>query len=670
MFTPATVPPAFDRKTWRAGETGQASRKAERKAWRKTEAGRKSEYRRRGPKRDEKWLSREFVAWDGEGVSRDDGSHDYLILANSREESIRSIHHLTTEQILNFVLTRSVKGTINIIYGASYDWNMWLSDFTQDEMQTLYDNQEIRWHGYLIRWRRGKTFHIMKDGMSALFYDVVSFFQCSFVKACDSYLGDRFVDRDMIVQNKMLRSSFRESDLDEIATYNRAELINLVQLMTELRERLFRVGLKPGRWDGPGAIAVALLGRENIKDHMQQAPETVAPAIRSAYFGGRFEVVKCGHVERTAYEYDINSAYPWGLLDVPSLHGGTWVHHDGYMESAFAVYHVRYVGSTPTTFPQPLPSRYADGTVAFPQQVTGWYWGPEYLAARAYVDMYGGELEVIETWAFNPVTDVKPFAFVAKLFAERRILKAAGDGAHVGIKLGLNSLYGKLAQQVGWRISRTGELSIPPYHQLDWAGYVTAKCRAAVLTVALPHLDKVIAWETDAMFTEVPLDVETGSDLGQWEYTEFQDLTYLQSGMYFATTSDGEVVEKTRGVDRGEVTRDKVLDALRSGLSHLPAKLTRFMAIGIALQGRWQTWRRWETHAKNMALTPTDGKRGHIGCTECGPGFTLGGWHNTIIAPWAVDQHSVEYSVEWINPGMSELHALRQSHYEGGKYDD
>src|SRR5690606_23853220 len=108
------------------------------------------------------------------------------------------------------------------------------------------------WEGYRIAWRRGKSFQLAQGKRKALFYDVISFFQAPFVKACDSYLGERFVDREMIVQNKMLRSSFRAADLSEIARYNRAELVNLVELMNELRIRLHKVGLKPGRWDGPG----------------------------------------------------------------------------------------------------------------------------------------------------------------------------------------------------------------------------------------------------------------------------------------------------------------------------------------------------------------------------------------------------------------------------------
>jgi hypothetical protein len=649
-----------------------ADRASERRAYREGETGKLARKRQLARQRDKEWLTRPFVAWDGEGVTREDGNHYYLTLANSNGDRLRSMKYLRTETILNFLLTRSVKGTINVIYGASYDWNMWLSDLSRADMEQLYRNGSLRWRGFLLTWRQGKTFHVMKNGESALFYDVVSFFQCAFVKACDSYLGDEFVDRELIVQNKMLRSGFREEDLDEIDRYNEAELVNLVKLMNELRIRLHRAGLKPARWDGPGAIAVALMGREGIPLHLQQAPSEVQPAIRHAYFGGRFEVVKFGHVERKCYEYDLNSAYPWALLDVPSLAGGTWEyvsgnagHHD------FAVYHLDYRGTNNPALPQPLPWRAPNGAVAYPRNVVGWYWTPEYEVAREYVRRQGGNLAVLGAWVFHPASSVRPFSYVSTLYEQRRELKKAGDGAHVGIKLGLNSQYGKLAQQVGWRIERDGSLRIPPYHQLEWAGYVTSKCRAAVLGAALGALDKVIAFETDALFVEEKLNVTEGAGLGEWEYTGFDDITYLQSGTYFAN-SDGEAIDKTRGVDRGSLSRATVLDSLRNGSATVPSALTRFTAVGLALQTKWEHWRQWRTTPKNITLSP-QGKRTHFACGACeGMTLSLGRFHYTVPLPVQPGTESTEYEIEWVNPGSmgAQLAELREGHYEGMHYED
>jgi hypothetical protein len=645
----------------------------------KSNAQRSAEYRAKNTERvrsmvrtahraedDRAWLARPFVAWDGEGVTRN-GGHDYVLLANSDGNRIRTVDgHLGTAAIFRWALASAREGTINVIYGASYDWNCWFADFTESELRFLYDNGTIRWDGWMVTWRRGKSLRLSRDGQSVTFYDVVSFFQTSFVTACDAYLGDRFTDRELIVENKRLRSSFRAADLAVIQRYNDAELVNLVALMTELRIRLHGAGLKPSRWDGPGAVAVSLMQREGVKSAMQSHPASVQDAVRHAYFGGRFEVVQFGHSNRTAYEYDINSAYPYALAQLPNLAFGEWERVPGDAGShPYSLYHFRYhaprsaIGRI-----QPFPRRMKDGMVVYGIDVEGWSWTPEMNTARDYVRMFGGTLDVNETLVFWPVNDRKPFGFIPALFEERRAMKAANNGAHIGVKLGLNSLYGKTAQQVGWsRNPRTGELRIPPYHQLDWAGFVTATCRSMVLRASLPVLDSIIAFETDAMFSTVPLDVPTGSGLGEWEQSTFRDITYLQSGTYFATTDDGRDIARTRGVDKGTMTRESVLRAMRKGDSHMSATLTRFTTAGIALQGRFDHWRKWETMDKNVALYP-DGKRIHVGCSQCSS-ESIYGLHTTVVAP-VRGRISLPYPVGWINPdpNMAQLDEMRDAGYD------
>src|SRR6185437_11524107 len=108
-------------------------------------------------------------------------------------------------------------------------------------------------------------------------------------------------------------------------------------------------------------------------------------------------------------------------------------------------------------------------------------WSPEVEACREYCAAGYGTMEVLEAWVYDFDPDApKPFDFVEGLYLKRKALKAGGDGAHVGIKLGLNSLYGKLAQQIGWKVTEDGTLRLPPFHQLEWAGFTTSHCRAAV----------------------------------------------------------------------------------------------------------------------------------------------------------------------------------------------
>lgn len=639
--------------------------------------------------------TRRFVAWDGEGVTRANGSHDYVLFANSDGHRISSLSHLSTGEIFDFILSVSDPGAINVIYGAGYDWNMWLKDIRRPQLEMLYKEGYVRWRGYTIRWRQGKSFSITqkvrgKKPRSANFFDVLPFFQRSFVAACDEYLGERFkaADRDMITENKILRSGFRAEDIASIIRYNDAELKYLVMLANELRDRLARVGLFPARWDGPGAIAVALFKREGIKDHLNKNfPEVITEAARYAYFGGRFEVVRPGHSENPVYEYDINSAYPWALQDVPSLAGGFWerVESPEVVED-FALYRVQWDGSSGGPFlPQPLPMRSRKGIISFPVHAHGWYWGPEVRAAQKYArgaSWYAPRsnvsLTIHEGYVFRPATDERPFSFIGPLYTERKRLKAAGDGAHVGIKLGLNSMYGKLAQQVGWRIDEeTGAVIMPPYHQIEWAGYVTSRCRAAILELAMTQdLRDVIAFETDAMFSRrVIAGANLGSGLGEWEYVSFRNMTYVQSGTYFADDAKGKPVDKTRGVDRGNLTRAQVLDAQSKGLPTVPSQLTRFVGLGLALAQNFGNWTKWITSGKEISLTPK-GKRIHFPGNCCyHRSAEKTEWHDTLPERSTPEDFCAKHAVEWEDAELRDdtgmaLSELRRAHYESRSFND
>jgi hypothetical protein len=631
---------------------------------------------------DAKYLSREIVAVDGEGFNLSDGSHDYVMLGISHEKSLIDLGGLQTAKTLRYLFSHLSSENLNVIYGGSYDFNMWLKGIDRETLAEIYNanflSKGVDVHGFTVKWQKGKGFSIEKDGRLVVINDVVSFFQCPFVQACDDYLQDSPLwqaNRDLVIREKAKRGDFDVSQLAEIDEYNQLELQLLVELVTELRVRLNKVNLRPRRWNGPGAIASALFTREKVKQHLATVPTPVATAGRFAYFGGRFEMLKYGAVQQKVYEYDINSAYPAALSRVPSLRDGLWSHSDGdiHDDDAFALYHVRYAG-TRSDIPGPVGVRGSTGNVSYPLKADAWIWTPELLTLKKYCDVVEGAIfEVVEVWHFKPADMTRPFAFVPALFEQRRILKAAGDGAQIALKLALNSMYGKLAQQVGWIPGTpSAPMRIPPYHQLEWAGYVTSWTRAKVLEAALENLEAIIAFETDALFSTEPLNVTIGTGLGEWELTEFDSLTYVQSGHYYGTLTKGKKVNgkiqkevvKCRGIDKGQVTRRQVEDllALPESQRILPAQLTRFYGAGVALMRNLENWWcRWKTEPKKLSLYPT-GKRIHIGCDACNSeGLTLNVWHTTVCPVTGGVSH--EYPVEWINPNpmMTEISDVRRS---------
>jgi len=663
----------------------------------------RSDYRRRNSKwqTDAKYLSRPITFWDGEGVTMPDGTHRYTLFSamSSTDHECHNIEcaeGISTLAIFQFITTLSERypGAINAIYGGSYDFNMWLKDLDRTTLTRLYKRGTVIWRGWKMTWRRGKSFYLRhtKCKKGVTIYDVLSFFQSPFVTACDSYLcnkdhkhvhpeggyirydEDCWHERNAIIESKSRRGTFTLDEAKAVADYNEAELRNGIALLTELRFRLNAVTLRPARWDGPGAVAAALMQRERVKDARATCPPRVAQAARYAYAGGRFEVLKYGHVEKPAYEYDVNSAYPAAMRHVPNLNNGTWVHSGKDVEprNGFALVRIES-HATYSHLPAPLFARMPNGSICYPQSVIGWYWRPEYDSLVAYCEAGYGTFTILESWSFvEHDASLRPFGFIVPLYRERQTLKAARDGAHVGLKYGLNSLYGKCAQQIGAKQNDDGTWQIPPFHQLEWAGYATSYCRAAVLRAGLGNLDSVIAYETDALFTSEPLDVPISEDLGDFELEVFSDLTYVQSGIYFASHANGSSISKSRGVDKGNITRAQVIQAFthpNADCRKVETTLTRFVTLGVALAQDFSRWTRWEQQTKCITVEPT-GKRIHSPyCQHDENGPALGVWHETIC-PRMGTILSCEYPVEWINPDplMDELTDLRNESAE--QYDD
>lgn len=618
------------------------------KRYRNSDKGKQRDARRTVARRDrsiESYLSREFVAWDGEGGDDAEGTHTYFLLASSAGASISDPAGLSTRDVFDLWL-QSRTGVTNVIYGGGYDTNMCLRDVPRVGLETLYRTGRVTWNGYALEWRAGKSFRVSRGGKSFTLYDVLPFFQKPFVDACDEYLGN-WDHRELVVREKARRGQFDWSEIEVIREYNRYELDTLVNLCNELRQRLYRVGIRVSRWDGPGAIATALYQKHGVKSCLGEIPSAVGRAARHGYAGGRFEIIRKGHSIHGAYQYDINSAYPHAIRFLPCLAHGEWTHVRRATDIAhYGIYRIEITEpiTESVTQPHPLWMRNHDGTVYFSETAHGWYWSPE---AKLVVGK--PNVEIHEGWEYHTACNCEPFGFVENLYRKRAALKKANDGAHIGIKLGLNSLYGKLAQQIGWDAGPP--LRLPPYHSLEWAGWITSHCRAQVYNAAMRAPDDIIAFETDAVFSRVPLELDIGDGLGQWGETVYDSLTYLKSGMYWATRADGKEVEKCRGINRGTLTRADVIDGLsraeRGEDVILEAEQTRFIGLGAALHTTFDNWRTWKTAPRLIRVT-LDGKRIDLLSREDVRKDLCDGWSETQDGFPTVD-FSAPYEIAWLD---------------------
>jgi hypothetical protein len=176
-----------------------------------------------------------------------------------------------------------------------------------------------------------------------------------------------------------------------------------------------------------------------------------------------------------------------------------------------------------------LPVRSKEGHLIWPRQAGGVYWSVEIEAAKKL----GVKVKVHDGWIYEKTCNCVPFDWVEPLYDYRKSIGSQGAG--YPIKLAINSLYGKLAQRKGNGL----------YHNMIWAGLITASTRAKLMEAISHAPDDIVMLATDAVYSLVPLPLDVGERLGQWEQAELSDLFIVQPGLYW---SPDRRKKKSRGL--------------------------------------------------------------------------------------------------------------------------
>lgn len=636
-----------------------------------------------------KFSKHAFNCFDGEGYDID-GVHQYVHLASWDGTNYRAVSRaqgLSTEACFRFLcdVAHDNDDGINVIYGGSYDANMMIRDLPEGCLEELRSRNWTHWHGWRVEYIPWKYLQIThKDThKTCRLWDVIGFFQSSFITAIESWLG---VDSKTINRGKARRGKFTEADLDFMAKYCREELEYLYALMQKLWECLDGAGIAIRRWDGAGSIAQTLLTMHNMGRHKgsTDAQELHYYFARCAYAGGWFENFRPGDWQDKAYGYDINSAYPYAISLLPRFGGLTVCPNKTHGRCDVGPYDLVEVDyKADVTFPiHPYFHRGKDLAIGHPAEHIGWHYGIEWLAAKQGIAQNGYKVsrhKIREHYVWED-DGLRPFAWVADMFEARQFLKAQGDPREKVLKLGLNSLYGKLAQQRGWKEGQ----NIPKFHQLYWAGWVTAKCRSMVYGAMMQKPDAIIAVETDGIISTEPLDLPLGNGLGEWDYKEYDWITYVQSGLYFAGRGDEQLKLRSRGIVATSISRDKILkgwaryDADQTeSKSYVVTKTTRFHTFTSCLAvGDMSNWRQWRTMNRHVALVPIKtGKRAHLSAL-CGAGCRWGeNYLHRTIPRHMPNPESVPYAVLWatdpeVVDALQELYDARDIDKEESIYDE
>lgn len=530
----------------------------------------------------------DFIGVDGEGVGNG-RNHKYVLLGAGDDYRVWPDGATDIREIFEFLYAAYEKHPHAVFCGffLGYDFNMWLKLLPRERAAMLltdkgravrrrksgyrnaphpveYGGWQFDMLGYKrfkLRPKRCKCKTVSCPCAKAPWMyinDTGPFFQSSFLSVIDpaSWGDDPVVSPEEFAKLEAGKKRRDRAKLDQdMIDYNALENRVLARVMDRLNRGLVRadVRLKRTQWFGPGQAAQSWLkrvdGLERVMDHLRGMPTALRDSIIATYYGGWFEIPCHGRVTGRAWEYDLNSAYPWVAANLPCVcDQGKWRKGKGLprRNDRLRLCRVRVSGSD--LHLGPLPYRRSDGRVCRPRHTEGWYWQHEIDAATraGLID----ECDYLEWWEYAPCGHPPPLAMLAELYTER--LRAGKDTPFgKALKLIYNSIYGKFAQSLGE----------PVYGNPLYASLITAGCRTRILDAIATHprgSEAVAMVATDGVYFLWPhpsLTISTA--LGDWSCETKDNLTLFKPGIYW-----------------DDVTRDR----LREGL---PVK---FKARGISAQ--------------------------------------------------------------------------------------
>jgi hypothetical protein len=534
----------------------------------------------------------EFVCVDGEGITLGDGTHKYVLLGVGQNQ-ITNPDGLEFTECLEFLWSNFRTGSVAYVgFFLGYDFIQMFRRLPEERARMLLTAEgkakrkpknprriqpfPVEYRGWEFDILGTKRLRIRKSGATRWMHicDTGPFFQKSFLKVIDPREWSTPIvtqaEYDEIESEKRRRSTAILGP--RMLHYNQLENEILARVLGQLNEGFQSLGihLRPSQWFGPGQAAQAWLnGRAITSEELSTlVPQDALEAARASYFGGWFEIMAHGIIPGITYEYDINSAYPYIISQLPCLVHGTW-EHNGKSSSPYSLVKCRVWGQD--TYIGSMLHRDVHGNIARPDTTEGWYWESELLAAQR-AGIVGRVSPILDRWVYLPCDCEPPLREVRDIYVLR---EQVGKKTPLGIacKLVPNSLYGKFAQSIGH----------PKYGNPIYASLITSGCREMILNAISTHPKRtqdVLMVATDGIYFRTPHpNLPTSNALGDWDKAEKADITLFKPGVYWDNETRAQIaagespVFKARGVNARDF--GKVLSEVDEQFTRMADSLPR-----------------------------------------------------------------------------------------------
>jgi hypothetical protein len=401
------------------------------------------------------------------------------------------------EDVIAFLVNPAYTNSFNTFWNLDFDVTVLMKWLGKEFCKTLVEMGEATYSEVRFTYIPGCTFSVRSGNATNTFFDASKYYMPRALDAASkTYLSESKIH---LPSKVFTYEDYDRADLLEYCLDDSRKCGLLTQL---LLEDLHDMGFSPSTLVSPGTILEeALMGRTQIYD-VTKIPRGALEYAYEAYRGGWMECYKKGHFE-TLYDYDIGSAYPFQISELPSLEDGEWFYREGPVSPhEFTLGWVK--GRVNIKSPR-VPS-----PIFFKGDVNYSAYGPWDTTlfeeeARFVVSSGLGSFKVTDGWYFvgNDRTK-RPFRYeMRRLFRQKRASRNSWLPKALSV-----SCYGKFAQKD--EEGHTGNLFNPVY-----ASMITARTRLQIAKYTLMQPNALCLVSTDGVTFDKPLPPAClGRDLG------------------------------------------------------------------------------------------------------------------------------------------------------------
>ena len=222
------------------------------------------------------------------------------------------------DDVFSCLLNKRHRDTINVLWNLSFDVEC-LFKWSKDILTQFAQSGEATYDDYELHYIKGKCLSIRdKAKHTYRFFDIAQFYLSSLAKATVEYLHEE------PHEFKSSRATlFQDHPLPAIGNYCAQDARQTRDLGTLLMHTIQKIGLSSNRPYSCGYLAQDFSLRNADVPTMKGIPRPVLRMYWQAYRGGWFDTYQRGYGKITSY--DISSAYPWALTQLPNVQHGKWV---------------------------------------------------------------------------------------------------------------------------------------------------------------------------------------------------------------------------------------------------------------------------------------------------------------------------------------------------------